>query len=57
MNPSALNRYALDRQPPHSAGESRSGNDHGKLKRLPEDALIIVPLRNAVLFQEARWIS
>ncbi|MBI3376625.1 MAG: endopeptidase La [Betaproteobacteria bacterium] len=51
MNPGInLNYYALERQPPHPAGESRPDNDRAKLKSLPEDALIIVPLRNAVLF-------
>ncbi len=50
MTPSIWHQHALDSQLPAVTGGSRPEKDVTPLKPIPEDALILVPLRNAVLF-------
>src|SRR5471030_1597553 len=50
MNPTIWHQDALDKQLPVVTGGARPEKDVTSLKPIPEDALILVPLRNAVLF-------
>jgi ATP-dependent Lon protease len=50
MNPSIWHQHALDSQLPAVVGGSRPEKDVTLLKPIPGDALILVPMRNAVLF-------
>ena len=50
MNPTIWNQHALDSQQLPPTGVQHSEKDAAPHHPLPEDALILVPLRNAVLF-------